>query len=72
MKEGHKVTQTGKRKQRLLLRRDQVLDELDIDEDRLDGFIDSNLLSEIRIRGHRRFDSDEVDDLARRPRCRRP
>lgn len=56
----------------MLLRRDQVLGELDIDEDQLEEFLDSNLLSEIRIRGHRRFDTDEVDDLARRPGCRQP
>jgi hypothetical protein len=56
----------------MLLRRQQVLDELQVDEDQLEELIDSNLLSEIRIKGHRRFDSDEVDDLAKRPRCRRP
>jgi predicted metalloprotease len=67
-----RVKPLGTREQRNLLRRDQVLNELDIDDDRLEEFIDSNLLSEIRIRGHRRFDSDEVDDLARRPRCRQP
>jgi len=56
----------------MLLTSEQVLDELQVGEDRLDDLIDSNLLFEIRIRGHRRFDSDEVDDLAGRFNWRRP
>jgi hypothetical protein len=56
----------GTRVQRMLLRRDQVLDELDLDEDRLGELIDSRVLTEVRIRGHRRFDSDEVDQIALR------
>ncbi len=36
----------GTRVQRTLLRRDQVLDELDIDEDRLEELIDSNVVSD--------------------------
>ena len=60
------------RTQRMLLCRDQVLDELRVGDDQLEDLIESNLLSEVRIRGHRRFDSDEVDDLAGRMTCRRP
>ena len=64
------MKQLGTRKQRMLLRRDQVLDELDIDEDRLEELIDSKLLTEVRIRGHRRFDSDEVDQTNSRQMSR--
>lgn len=39
------------------------MDELQVDEDQLEVLLDSNLLSEVRIRGHRRFDSDEVDQI---------
>jgi hypothetical protein len=55
------VIQLGTHKQRMLLRRDQVLDELQIDEEQFEDFIKSNLITEVQIRGHRRFDSDEVD-----------
>ena len=55
----------------MLLRKDQVLDELQIDDEQLDQLTDSNQLTEVRIRGHRRFDSDEVDDLAGRSEWRR-
>jgi hypothetical protein len=57
------VTQLRTKQQRVLLRRDQVLDELQIEEDRLEELIDANLLTEIRVRGYRRFDSDEVDQI---------
>ena len=51
------------RKQRVLLSRDQVLEQLQVGEDELEELIDSNRLTEVRIRGHRRFDSDEVDEV---------
>jgi len=57
------VTQSEPRSQRMLLCRQQVCDELEIDENRLEEFIESNLLTEVRIRGHLRFDSDEVDQI---------
>lgn len=56
----------------MLLLREQALDELQIQDEQLDKLIDTNQLTEVRIRGHRRFDSDEVDDLAGRTKWRRP
>ena len=58
------------RKQRVLLSRDQVLEQLQVGEDELEELIDSNRLTEVRIRGHRRFDSDEVDEVVERSSCR--
>jgi predicted Zn-dependent protease with MMP-like domain len=55
------VTRLKTRPQRMLLRRDQVLDELQVEEDQLEEFIEAKLLTEVQIRGHRRFDSEEVD-----------
>ena len=55
----------------MLLRKGQVLDELQIDDEQLNQLIDSYQLTEVRIRGHRRFDSDEVDDIAGRSNWRR-
>ena len=57
------ITMTRTSEQRMLLRRDQVLDELMLGEDQLEDLIESQLLTEVRIRGHRRFDSAEVDEL---------
>jgi hypothetical protein len=57
------MTPSRTRRQRVLLCRDQVLDELQVGEDRLEELIDSNMLTEVRIRGHRRFDSEEVDQI---------
>jgi len=51
------------RVQRVLLNREQVLDELRVGEDQLEDLIDADVLSVIQIRGHRRYDSDEVDQL---------
>ena len=45
---------------RMLLYRHQVFKQLQMGEDELEELIDSNRLTEVRIRGHRRFDSDEV------------
>jgi len=55
--------------QQVLRRMDQVLEQLQVGEDELEELIDSNRLTEVRIRGHRRFDSDEVNDLAGRSSC---
>jgi excisionase family DNA binding protein len=63
------VSRMTTRKQRVLLSRDQVLEQLQVGEDELEELIDSNRLTEVRIRGHRRFDSDEVNDLAGRSSC---
>jgi len=57
------VSRMTTRKQRVLLSRDQVLEQLQVGEDELEELIDSNRLTEVRIRGHRRFDSDEVDEV---------
>ena len=54
----------------MLLSRDQVLEQLQVGEDELEELIDSNRLTEVRIRGHRRFDSDEVDEVVERSSCR--
>ena len=56
---------------RMLLSADQVLDALNASEDQIQELLDSDLLTEIRIRGNKRFDSYEVDDLAGRLPWRR-
>lgn len=55
---------------RMLLYRHQVLKQLQMGEDELEELIDSNRLTEVRIRGHRRFDSEEVHGLLGRSSCR--
>jgi len=64
--------QIGTRLHRVLLRRVQVLDELAVDDDQLEELIEASQLTEVSIRGHRRFDSHEVDDLVGRSICKRP
>jgi hypothetical protein len=50
----------------MLLSWDQIIDELNASEEQIKELLNADLLTEIRIRGNRRFDSYEVDDLARK------
>ncbi|HEY4901639.1 MAG TPA: hypothetical protein VIH91_12565 [Terriglobales bacterium] len=52
-----------KEQQRILLSRDHVAAELDITQDQLALLIERGEFTEVRLRGRRRYRSDEVADL---------